>query len=438
MAIFHLCAKMIGRSAGRSATAAAAYRAGCRIEDARTGEVFDYTRRSGVREAFILAPADAPAWVANRAALWNRAEAAEKRKDAQVAREVEISLPSELPHEERRRLVVEFIQSEFVVQGMVADVAMHAPGREGDKRNEHAHILLTLRALATDDFGQKNRDWNRTELLERWRARWAAMVNERLAAAGLDSRIDHRSLEAQGIADRPPTEHLGPAASALERRGIDTERGEVAALLREREQVLIDLADIRRQRQEHEELAAMQTWELRHLAEPPTGVADRMEADPRLMISRAERDSAKQRVEDLKREMLNAKRAQARAEADSLVWRRRHRLRAWLHDQRILRASALVTLARAETEAWRDQERIQPLGMTAIKSARNMEHKYESLCSSVEEEHAHVYETDIRRSRAAAAEIARREREAAAAPRLQPRGPVPTPRQDELRSAPRP
>lgn len=434
MAIFHLCAKVIGRSAGRSATAAAAYRAGCRIEDSRTGEVFDYTRRSGVREAFILAPAGAPAWTTDRAALWNRAEAAEKRKDAQVAREVEVSLPSELPHEERRRLLIEFVQSEFVVQGMVADVAMHAPGREGDKRNEHAHILLTLRTLTVDGFAQKNRDWNRTELLERWRSRWATMANERLAAAGVDTRIDHRSLEAQGITDRPPTEHLGPAASALERRGVATERGEIASLLREREQVVIQLADVRRQRQEQKELAGMETWELRRLAEPPATVTDRMKKDPRVVIGRAEVEQAQRRLDELARQMRAAKRSQEQAEEGAATWRKRHRLRAWLHDQGILRASPLAEFARAEAEACVDQDRIAPEGIASTRRVRNMERKYETLRTNVEAEHARAYETDIQRSQASAAEIARREIEA---PRLQPQGPVPR-YEDKPRPAPRP
>ena len=145
MAIYHLRASMISRSAGRSATGAAAYRAGELIHDARTGLDFDYRARSGVTHVEILAPAHAPAWVHDRAALWNRVEAAETRKNSQLAREVRVALPAELSHEQRVELVRDFCQRSFVDRGMVADIALHAPGLTGDERNHHAHILLTTR-----------------------------------------------------------------------------------------------------------------------------------------------------------------------------------------------------------------------------------------------------------------------------------------------------
>ncbi|RDZ28076.1 hypothetical protein DX914_02715 [Lysobacter silvisoli] len=131
--IFHLSLQIIGRSSGRSSTAAAAYRSACRIVDECTGEMHDFTRKGGVRESFILAPESAPGWMRNRSSLWNGVERIEKRKDAQLCREVEIGLPHELPHEARRRLLAEFIESEFVALGMIADVAMHAPGKDGDR-----------------------------------------------------------------------------------------------------------------------------------------------------------------------------------------------------------------------------------------------------------------------------------------------------------------
>ena len=147
MAIYHLRASMISRSAGRSATGAAAYRAGERIHDARTGLDFDYRARSGVTHVEILAPAHAPDWVHDRAALWNRVEAAETRKNSQLAREVRVALPAELSHEARVELVRDFCQRSFVDRGMVADIALHAPGLTGDERNHHAHILLTTREI---------------------------------------------------------------------------------------------------------------------------------------------------------------------------------------------------------------------------------------------------------------------------------------------------
>ncbi|MCF7778981.1 MobA/MobL protein, partial [Sulfitobacter sp. M220] len=145
MAIYHLRATMISRSQGRSATAAAAYRVAERIEDRRTGLTFDYAARGGVDHTEILAPDHAPDWVRDRSELWNRVEEAETRKNSQVAREVRVALPAELTHAQRLELVREFVRSQFVDRGMVADIALHAPGRIGDERNHHAHILLTTR-----------------------------------------------------------------------------------------------------------------------------------------------------------------------------------------------------------------------------------------------------------------------------------------------------
>ena len=130
MAIYHFDASVISRSKGRSATAASAYRAAERVRDARTGEVHDYTRKDGVLHTEILAPEHAPDWARDRSSLWNAVEAIERRKDAQVSREVRVALPSELTPEQNRDLVRGFVQAQFVARGMVADIALHAPGRE--------------------------------------------------------------------------------------------------------------------------------------------------------------------------------------------------------------------------------------------------------------------------------------------------------------------
>lgn len=220
MAIYHLSAKIISRSSGRSATGAAAYRAGQQITDERTGLVHDYTRKGGVDHTEILTPANAPEWAHDRAKLWNGVEAAEKRKDAQLCREVEVAIPCELTPEQMRDLVREFVRAEFVNRGMVADVALHHVKSE----NPHAHILLTTRDIGPDGFGQKNRDWNRKELLEEWRESWERHANLALERAGHDARIDHRTLEAQGI-DRVPQIHIGPRVVEMEARGVQTERG---------------------------------------------------------------------------------------------------------------------------------------------------------------------------------------------------------------------
>jgi len=214
MASYHLSATIIKRSAGRSATAAAAYRAGVEIADDRTGEVHDYTRKSGVEHTAILSPDNAPEWTQDRAALWNAVEAAEKRKDAQVAREITVALPSGLDREDRRDLVESWTRDNLTEKGMIADIAIHEPGREGDERNHHAHILVTTREVGPDGFGKKERGWNDTDVLKEWRETWAEAQNDALDRAGSSERVDHRSLEAQ-------------QAEAEEAERAARERGEV-------------------------------------------------------------------------------------------------------------------------------------------------------------------------------------------------------------------
>ena len=225
MAIYRFEAKVIARSQGRSATASAAYRAAESIEDERTGTVFDYTRKRGVLHAEILTPPNTPAWMEDRAQLWNAVEKAEKRKDAQLARDLLLSLPHELTREQRRALVREFVMSEFVAQGMIADIAIHAPDRGADKRNYHAHVLLTMRELAGNGFGLKVREWNATERLEAWREHWADAVNRHLEQHGCAARVDHRSLADQGI-DREPEPKQGPVATEMEREGRPSHAGD--------------------------------------------------------------------------------------------------------------------------------------------------------------------------------------------------------------------
>lgn len=219
VAIFHLSVKTVSRSAGRSATAAAAYRAGVEITDERTGEIHDYTRKGGVESAELVLPHGAPEWAADRAALWNAAEQTETRKNSTVAREFEIALPSELSPEERQRLAMDFARKIVTRHQCAADVAIHAPGKEGDNRNHHAHILLTTRRLTPEGFTEKTRELDDVKQGEvaQWRERYARLQNERLREAGIETHVDHRSLEAQGI-DRVPTRHLGPAATGYERR----------------------------------------------------------------------------------------------------------------------------------------------------------------------------------------------------------------------------
>jgi len=196
MAIFHMEARVISRANGHSSTAAAAYRHGLKIEDHKTGEVFDYTRKSGVSGSIILLPAGADPRLSDPAVLWNEVEKSEKRSDAQVAREFDIALPVELDNEQKKALAVDYCREHFTDKGMIADIAFH----KLDSDNPHFHVMLTTRRLTPDGSGfssKKERAWNDRELINDWRKGWADTANEHLANAGIDARIDHRSLSDQ-------------------------------------------------------------------------------------------------------------------------------------------------------------------------------------------------------------------------------------------------
>ncbi|MEW6575028.1 Ti-type conjugative transfer relaxase TraA [Sphingorhabdus sp.] len=223
MAIFHLSVKVISRSSGRSAVAAAAYRGGERLHDERLDRDHDFTNKDGVIHSEVLLPEGAPEEFADREKLWNAVEAAEKRKDAQLSREVEFAIPRELTKEQGIELAREFAEAEFVGKGMIADLNVHWDiGADGQPK-PHAHVMLTMREVGKDGFGAKVRDWNKAELVEQWRERWADHVNQRLAELDIDARIDHRSLEAQGIA-LEPQDKIGPAASRMGVHGLEAER----------------------------------------------------------------------------------------------------------------------------------------------------------------------------------------------------------------------
>lgn len=225
LADFRLSAQIIKRSSGRSATASAAYRASERVLDERTGLTHDYSRKGGTLHAEIMTPDNTPEWMRDRAQLWNAVEKVERRKDAQLAREVQLSLPHELNPEQRLELVRGFVVDQFVSQGMIADVAIHAPNERGDERNHHAHIMLTMREVTAEGFGNKNRDWNNSKHLENWREQWAHHQNRELERYGHAERVDHRSYADRGI-EKAPQQHMGQTATDMERRGKPTRIGE--------------------------------------------------------------------------------------------------------------------------------------------------------------------------------------------------------------------
>jgi hypothetical protein len=231
MAIYHLSVKVIGRAAGRSATASAAYRAAEKIVDQRTGLIHDFTRKRGVEHSELILPGGERA---SRSEFWNRIETHHKRGDAVLAREVEIALPDELTKDERRMIAIAFASELANRYQVAADVAVHQPSREGDERNHHAHIMLSACTVSEDgSLGKKAVELDPIHcqrhglgnMADRERARWEEIINLQLERSGHAARVDHRSLEVQGI-DRAPTSHLGPAVAGMKRRGAASKVGE--------------------------------------------------------------------------------------------------------------------------------------------------------------------------------------------------------------------
>lgn len=237
MAIFHMSAQRISRSKGHSSVAAAAYRHGEKMTDEHTGEIHDYSKKKGVSDSVVLIPEGADKRFLKPEYLFNTIEKHEKRKDAQLALEVNISLPTEMTDEQKKALAIDFCNENFVKKGMIADIAFH----KLDSDNPHFHVMLTTRKLTPDGsgFGQKVREWNSKDQLQEWRKSWADTANDHMQRAGIDARIDHRSLkdqkaeldalpsptleqQAQAISlDRPPTIHRGHSGNPERQKRFD-------------------------------------------------------------------------------------------------------------------------------------------------------------------------------------------------------------------------
>ncbi|EJC77937.1 Ti-type conjugative transfer relaxase TraA [Rhizobium leguminosarum bv. trifolii WSM2012] len=259
MAIYHLSAKPISRSSGRSAVASAAYRCAVRLTNERDGLVHDFTRKEGVEHTEIVLPEGVSAdWALDRSALWNAAEFAEIRKDARVAREFEIALAHELSTDGRLEAARTFAQDLANRYGAAVDVAIHAPHVQGDIRNYHAHVMMTTRQVGEAGLGEKTYlEHKNARLLSNGmattdmqlrdiRQSWESIANSQLQREGLDVRIDHRSHAERGL-ELSPTEHMGVHASQMRRQGMAVERARLddeaaqrnAELIREKpEQVL--------------------------------------------------------------------------------------------------------------------------------------------------------------------------------------------------------
>jgi Ti-type conjugative transfer relaxase TraA len=251
MAIYHCSTAAVSRSSGRSAVASAAYRSGTVLTNERDGLVHDYRPRKGIEHREVVLPSQVSApWAQDRSVLWNAAEAAERRKDARVAREVEVSLPHELDAKQRQALAAELAQHLADRYRVAVDLAIHSPHGKTDARNHHAHLLMTTRTLTAGGLGGKamlereNRELTRLGLptthqqVRELREAWADMANRHLARAEHDLRIDHRSHATRGI-ELTPTAHMGVHATQMSRKGMEVSRAALTVDQAQRNAALI-------------------------------------------------------------------------------------------------------------------------------------------------------------------------------------------------------
>ena len=328
MAIYHFSAQIISRSNGSSSVGSSAYRSGEKIEDERTGIIHDYTRKKGIEHREIIAPIDAPEWANDRAKLWNEVEKIEKSKNSQLSREINIALPKELSLEKQIELTREFVKDTFVDKGMVADISIH----DNKKGNPHVHIMLTMRPFENGTWGAKSKkeyilnkkgekiklksgeyksrkidtvDWNKKEKLEVWREQWANYANRSLERNGIKERIDHRTLEEQGI-ERIPQIHVGTHANAMEKRGLQSERGQLNKGIKELNKALenIDKENIK-VISEFEELKAQEKDRYRFITIEEKKVIERAENIVKEPLDREIISSSIENLNNIKRSFVD-------------------------------------------------------------------------------------------------------------------------------------
>ena len=272
MASYHFCIHSpVSRGKGQSLVRTAAYNDRARLVDERTGEVWDYRHLGAALATGMYAPKDAPDWARDLGQLVNEVERFEKRSDLQLAMNLDIALPHEQTLEQNRRLMQDFVREQFQRKGYAAHFAIHPPDRDGDERNIHAHVLVTLRKIDEHGFArtkaeQQENYRNRSEYTEYLRDAWEKLANRHLERNGYDARIDRRSLEDQGI-EREPEQHRGPAVTAMEREGNVTRIGdeirrrqghyaELKALGAEERQIDAQIIDLQAERAMREARAA--------------------------------------------------------------------------------------------------------------------------------------------------------------------------------------
>lgn len=266
---FHFSVNIISRGKGKSAVASAAYISGEKIKNEWDGVTHDYTKKQGVISKEIYLPDHAPEEYKDRKTLWNSVELFEKNSNAQLARNFIISLPKELSIEENKKMIEEYVQNNFVKEGMIVDLAIHDESRDGNQ-NIHAHIMTIVRPINEDGtWGQKSKkeyildekgekvlnkngkpktrkveltSWNDKGNVEKWRENFSKLCNEYLAKNKIEKRVDHRSFKRQGI-KQIPTIHLGASASAMERKGIRTEKGDINREIKKQNELLKNIGN---------------------------------------------------------------------------------------------------------------------------------------------------------------------------------------------------
>lgn len=235
LAIYRCEIKTFSRAKGQSVVAAASYRAGVKIKEDSTGLTHDYTKKGGVDLSEILTPDNSPAWAKDPSKLWNKADQAEKRKNSTTGREFLISLPYELTQEQRRDLAKDLSQNLVDRFGFAVQYSIHTPDKPEGK-NHHVHILASTRKLGPDGFTEKTRELDDrcSNAVPEVREMVAGTINQHLEKAGLDVRVDHRSLldqQAAAVAsgdlkqfsevNRQPTIKIGHGAGADHRAFIN-------------------------------------------------------------------------------------------------------------------------------------------------------------------------------------------------------------------------
>lgn len=223
MAIYHLSARIIGRSTGRSVVATAAWQNACRLRDDRLGRISDFTGKRAVAFSAVMIPPGVSSDCEQRDRLWNLIEAREKRKDAQLARQFDVALPDELNTTECIDVIWRFATKAFVDSGYAADVTVIATDREELPGRYHGYILVPTRPFDHDGLGVKDRSWNTRSKLVEVRKLWSTILNDALARGGHTARVDHRSNDTRQLG-REPVEHVGVIATQMARRGAHPDR----------------------------------------------------------------------------------------------------------------------------------------------------------------------------------------------------------------------